>query len=335
MNEWIEPLALVHGGAARDAIAAGSGLPLRGVAHAFTLVRDPANVVLSVRDLPVTLLDAAASLGEVLPPVAGLPADRAAVMGILNVTPDSFSDGGLHATPEAAIAAGRAMLAAGADLLDIGAESTRPGAAPVTVEEECRRLIPVVEALAGEGIVSVDTRHALTMRRALEAGARMINDVAALREPGALEAVAGSECAVVLMHMPGLDPATMQERARYDDVVAEVVRFLAERIAACEAAGIARHRILADPGIGFGKTMEHDLELLRRLPVLHALGCRVLLGASRKKFIGRITGEAVAARRLGGSLAVALAGDAAGASVIRVHDVPDTVQALRMVEAMR
>ena len=213
------------------------------------------------------------------------------------------------------------MLEAGADLLDLGGESTRPGATPVDPEAEIARVVPVIRELAPHATISIDTRRAATMRAAIAAGARVVNDVAALREAGALEAVADSDCSVVLMHMPGLDPATMQSRADYPDVALAVQRFLAERIAACEAAGIARARICVDPGIGFGKTLAHNLALIDRLPLLHGLGCRVLMAASRKGFIGRLGREPVAERRAPGSLAVALAAAERGADMLRVHDV--------------
>jgi len=253
-------------------------------------------------------------------------------MGVVNVTPDSFSDGGRFLDPDAAVAQARAMIDAGADLVDVGGESTRPGAAVVNEAEELARILPVVSALR-DIPVSVDTRHPKVMRAGLEAGASMINDIEALGAPGALEAVAGSDCAVCLMHKKG-DPATMQEDPRYGDVVAEVRDYLAGRVAACAAAGIARERIVLDPGFGFGKTLAHNLTLLKRLPELAALGLPVLAGWSRKSSLGRITGRD-AGERLAGSLAAALLALLGGAKILRVHDVKETRDALLVWEAWR
>jgi dihydropteroate synthase len=253
-------------------------------------------------------------------------------MGVVNVTPDSFSDGGRFLEPGAAIAHARAMIDEGVDLVDVGGESTRPGAAPVGEAEELARVLPVVEELR-DFPVSVDTRHPKVMRAALAAGASMINDIEALAAPGALEAVAASECAVCLMHKKG-DPATMQQDPRYGDVVAEVRDFLASRIAACEAAGIARERIVADPGFGFGKTVEHNLTLLKRLPELAALGVPLAAGWSRKSSLGRITGRDTG-ERLAGSLAAALLALLGGAKILRVHDVKETRDVVLVWEAWR
>jgi dihydropteroate synthase len=259
-------------------------------------------------------------------PVAGLPADRVAVMGILNVTPDSFSDGGRHAGAEAAQAAQR-MVAAGADIVDVGAESTRPGAAEVGLAAELARLGPVLPGLAGLNW-SIDTRKAGVMAAALDAGAALVNDVSALGHDGqALALVAARGCPVVLMHAQGT-PETMQLAPHYDDVLLDVYEWLEARIAACEAAGIARDRIIVDPGIGFGKTLEHNLALLRGLTMFHGLGVPLLLGASRKALISKLAGEVAAEDRLPGSLALALHGAASGVQVVRVHDVAETVQAL-------
>ncbi|MEO5335655.1 MAG: dihydropteroate synthase [Magnetospirillum sp. WYHS-4] len=260
---------------------------------------------------------------------AGLTLDRPRLMGIVNVTPDSFSDGGLYFRPETAIAHGRSLMSQGADILDVGGESTRPGAAPVSVEEEFRRVIPVVRALVAEGaLVSVDTRHAAVMKGALAAGARIVNDITALEgDAGSLPAVAGSGASVVLMHMRG-EPGTMQDDPRYDDVVAEVFGYLADRVDACRSAGIPPERIAVDPGIGFGKTVDHNLALVAGLERFAELGCALLLGVSRKSFIGRLSRGEPPTDRLPGSLAAALAGVARGAHVLRVHDVADTAQAL-------
>jgi len=255
-------------------------------------------------------------------------------MGVLNVTPDSFSDGGRFMDRAAAIAHARRLAAEGADLLDIGGESSRPGAAPVGEDEELGRILPVLQALRDLPIpLSVDTRRPRIMREALAAGASMINDIEALEAPGALEAVAASSCGVCLMHKKG-DPATMQHDPAYADVVAEVKAYLAARIAACEAAGIARERIVADPGFGFGKTEAHNLELLRRLAEFAELGVPVASGWSRKSTLGAITGRP-AGERLAASVAAALLSAQAGATILRVHDVKETRDALAVWLALR
>jgi dihydropteroate synthase len=258
---------------------------------------------------------------------------RPRVMGIVNVTPDSFSDGGQHASTAAAIAFARRLVDEGADILDIGGESTRPGAAPVSVDEELARVLPVLEATLGLGVpLSVDTLKPEVMRAAIDAGVDIVNDVQALRRPGALEAVAASaKVGVCLMHMRG-DPRTMQQQTGYDDVVAEVTAFLRDRLAALNEAGIAAERITLDPGIGFGKTVEQNLELLRRQRELLVLGRPLLLGWSRKSTLGAMTARPVDAR-LPASLAAALAAVAQGARIVRVHDVAATVDALKLWEA--
>ena len=262
-----------------------------------------------------------------------LALSRPLVMGILNVTPDSFHDGGRYADADRAIERGRRMVADGADMVDVGGESTRPGATPLELTIEIRRIRPVVEALAGDGIpVSIDTMKPAVMRRMLTAGIAMINDVRALREVGAIEAVAAGRTAVCLMHMRGM-PATMQHDTGYGDVVGEVRDFLAGRARACEDAGIARERIVVDPGFGFGKGTAENLALLRRLPDLAELGYPVLAGLSRKATIGAITGRD-GEDRLAGSVAAALAAVARGASIVRVHDVRETVDALRVWSAV-
>jgi dihydropteroate synthase len=249
------------------------------------------------------------------------------IMGILNVTPDSFSDGGRLPDVQAAVDAGRRMADAGASIIDVGGESTRPGAAPVPLDEELRRVIPVIEGLVGAGVaVSVDTMKAAVMREALSAGATMLNDVSAFtRDPESLGVAAASSAMVVLMHMKGT-PATMQQAAHYGDVVADVRAFLDSRVGMCVAAGIAPARIIRDPGIGFAKTLDHNLALLRNLP---ALGAPLMLGASRKSLIGALTGAGVD-DRLPGSLALALHAAATGCAWVRVHDVPETTQALAL-----
>jgi dihydropteroate synthase len=259
------------------------------------------------------------------------------LMGVINVTPDSFSDGGRFLDPAAAIAQALALADAGAAILDVGGESTRPGATPVPPEIEIGRVLPVVAALAARGlVVSIDTRHAATMRAALAAGARIVNDVSALtHDPQSLEVVAEAGCDVVLMHAQG-DPRTMQLDPRYDDAPLDVYDFLEARVRACFDAGIARERIMVDPGIGFGKTLEHNLQILRALAMYRGLGCRVLLGASRKSFIAKAVGAPGLApdARLPGSIAAALAGFRAGIDVIRCHDVAETLQALRVADAI-
>lgn len=258
------------------------------------------------------------------------------IMGILNVTPDSFSDGGRLAGPDQAIEAGLALHAAGADIIDVGGESTRPGATPVPLDEELRRTIPVVEGLARAGVpVSIDTMKAAVMRAALAAGATLLNDVSALQaDPDSLAVAADSTAQVVLMHMPG-NPQTMQALAQYEDPVAEVIAHLAARIAEAQAAGIAKARLIADPGIGFGKGLEHNLAILRRLEAFHTLGVPLLLGASRKSLVPAIAGPAPVTDRLPGSLALALRGAEAGVAWLRVHDVAATVQALKVWAAAR
>jgi dihydropteroate synthase len=325
----LEPLGLLHPPAAAQATAGGFALLLRGGPSAFTLVRDAVSGdIRRVCDMPQAALRA---LTEAPAPWAGLPSGRPLVMAVLNVTPDSFSDGGRHLDPAAAIVAGRAMMAAGADLLDVGGETTRPRSAPTPPEVERARVLPVVAALAGAGIaVSIDTRHAATMDAALRAGARIVNDVSALtHDPEAAAVVAGHGAPVVLMHMRGT-PATMHAHAVYKDVAREVTEELALRIAAAVTAGIALENIAIDPGIGFAKMPADNLALLRRLGLLLSLGRPVVAGVSRKVFIGRLSGEADPARRGAGSIAAGLHAALHGASVLRVHDVAETVQAVRV-----
>jgi dihydropteroate synthase len=271
------------------------------------------------------------------PPLAGLTLDRPRLMGIVNVTPDSFSDGGAFSSAQAAIDHALRLEAEGAEILDIGGESTRPGSDGVSVEEELRRVLPVIEGLAGrtKALISIDTRKAEVMRRALAAGAHIINDVAALTyEPACMEVAAASDAPIVLMHAQG-DPRTMQAAPYYDDCLLDVCDWLAARIAACEAAGISRSRLVIDPGIGFGKNLAHNLELLAGLTLLHGLGVPLLLGASRKSFIGMLTGVKTARKRVPGSIAAALQGAAQGVQILRVHDVTETWQALTVWEAMQ
>jgi dihydropteroate synthase len=256
------------------------------------------------------------------------------VLGIVNVTPDSFSDGGKLAGAAHAIAQGLKLREQGADLIDVGGESTRPGATPVPADEELRRVIPVVEALAREGVaVSVDTMKPEVMRASIDAGCAAINDVNAFRAPGALEAVAPAPVGVIAMHMQGT-PASMQQAPVYADVVAEVAAFLRERAQALERAGVERSRIVLDPGFGFGKSFEHNLALMRGLPALAAMGYPILAGVSRKRMIGEITGREVG-DRVAGSVAAALVAVQNGARLVRVHDVKETVDALRVWIALQ
>ena len=343
----LRPLGLLAGSAASAAIIEGIAQPLAGGPVAFTqiqvLQRGQPNVTMALTHFPASLerhpdwreiaCPALERLCARRAPWAGLSLDRTRIMAVLNVTPDSFSDGGAFLDPASAIARGRALLEAGADIVDIGGESTRPGAEPVAPEEELRRVLPAVRALAEAGaLVSIDTRHAQVMEAALAAGARIVNDVTALTgDPRSLEIARRSEAAVVLMHMGG-DPRTMQIDPRYDDVTLDVLDYLEARVAACEAAGIARERIAVDPGIGFGKTVAHNLALLARLGAFHALGTAVLVGASRKSFIAEASRGEPPDARLPGSLAAALWAAGQRVQLLRVHDVAETRQALALKE---
>jgi len=262
-----------------------------------------------------------------------LALDRPLLMGVVNATPDSFSDGGRYEAADAAIVHARRLIDEGADIVDIGGESTRPGARAVEAGEEARRVLPVLEALAGCGRpLSVDTRRAEVMRAALAAGADMINDVGGFRASGAVAAVAAGSAALCVMHMLG-EPATMQTAPAYDDVVADVQQFLAQRLRVLQAAGVAHERLVVDPGIGFGKTQADNLRLLRSLDRLAALGVPVLVGVSRKSLIGQLTGRPVD-QRLAGSIGGALAAAARGARILRVHDVAATRDALAVWQAV-
>lgn len=262
--------------------------------------------------------------------------ERPLIMGILNVTPDSFSDGGKHLDVGAAIAHGEAMAHAGTHILDIGGESTRPGAKPVWEGDELARVVPVIEALALSGhVISIDTRKAAVMRAALSAGAVILNDVSALsHDADSLQVAAEADCPVVLMHAQG-DPTVMQKDPRYDDALLDIYDWLKDRVESCVAAGIERHRLIVDPGIGFGKSVRHNLDLLNGLAIFHGLGCPVLFGASRKRFIGALSGVEDASLRMPGSLAAAFMALDAGAHILRVHDVPETVQALAVWRGAR
>lgn len=255
--------------------------------------------------------------------------DRPRIAGIINVTPDSFSDGGLYADADHAIRHGLELAAQGADMLDVGGESTRPGAADVTVDEELRRVIPVIEALAKQTTlpIAVDTSKPEVMRAAVAAGAGMVNDVYALRHEGALDTVAQLGVPVCLMHMQG-EPRSMQREPHYDDVVGEVHRFLTDRLFACELAGIDKRQVMVDPGFGFGKNLDHNLALLRALERFSGLGAGVYAGLSRKSMLGELTGRKVPAQRVAASATAALIAVQRGARLVRVHDVAETVDAL-------
>ncbi len=263
------------------------------------------------------------------PTFAGLALARPLIMGVINVTPDSFSDGGETADAAAAIERGRAMIRAGADILDIGGESTRPGAEPLGIEEERGRVRPVIEGLAGAGaVLSLDTRHAPIMEAATDAGAAIINDVTALAgDPDSADVAARSGASVILMHMRG-EPRTMQANPRYEDAAKDVYAALKDRLAAAEAAGIPRARIAVDPGIGFGKTVDHNVHILSRLSLYRDLNCALVVGLSRKSFIGALSRGEPPKDRVPGSIAAALAAVSRGAHILRVHDVAETRQAL-------
>lgn len=330
MSRYLRPL--VQTGPVRPADA----LTLAGGWGWFTHVEVLSRGV-APKVLPVEACNPAelAPLATARAPIAGLSFDRPRVMGILNATPDSFSDGGLHAEAQAAVAAGMAMRAAGADMLDVGGESTRPGAETVPAEDEIARVVPVIEGLraAGAGAISIDTRKAATAEAAVSAGADLVNDVAALTfDPELAPFCAAKGLPVCVMHAQG-DPATMQRDPRYGDVLLDVYDYLADRIAALEAQGIPRENIIADPGIGFGKTLEHNLALLARLSLFHGLGVPVLLGASRKRFIGTLGGAEAGTARAPGSIGVALAALTHGVQMLRVHDAAQTIQAIELWRA--
>jgi dihydropteroate synthase len=337
---YLNPRGLVWGAAAQAAAGDGVAGLMAGGSTGFTacevIEREGGRRWLGYAALKASreLADLVARIEAPRPALAGIDFGRPCIMGVINVTPDSFSDGGQNPDPGSAIAHGRALGAEGADVLDVGGESTRPYAEPLALADERARALPVVEALAGDGhVVSIDTRKAAMMREAVAAGASIVNDVSALtHDPDSLAAVRDLDVPVILMHSQG-DPAVMQVAPRYDDVALDVFDALAERIAACEAAGIARTRILADPGLGFGKTVEHNWALLGNLALLHGLGVALVVGASRKSFIGKVTGEKVAGRRVFGSVGAAVAILMQGVQVVRVHDVAETRQAVAVWRA--
>lgn len=341
---YLEPRALLYGSDAAEAVDAGVAGRLAGGAVAFTQVRlhsrgGPGGGIRPYGDVSASSEGALQRELELIertrPGDAVAPAGQVAVMGVVNVTPDSFSDGGEFAETATAIDHGRGLAEEGARILDIGGESTRPGSDAMTGEEELARVLPVIEGLRDIGLpISVDTRKADIMRRAAASGAAVINDISALQfDPDALAAAADLGLPVVLMHSRG-DPKTMQDDPQYDDVLLDVFDHLRHRIAACVEAGIPPERIIADPGIGFGKTFEHNHTLLRGLTVFHGLGVRVLLGVSRKAFLGRLTDEPVAGKRVIGSVTAAVMGVMQGVQIVRVHDVRATVQAIRTWEGI-
>ena len=342
---YLNPIGLLSGDAAVAALDCGAGRSLAGGRLAFTavevLLRESGEVTAFIA--PFAEVEAMAGAAETLsrlsaprPSLCGIPMDRPAIMGVVNVTPDSFSDGGDCVDPHAAIAQGRALAEAGAHIIDIGGESTRPGSDPVALELELDRVLPVVRALAADGLtVSIDSRHASVMAAALTAGAALVNDVSALTfDPDSLGVVAGRGAPVALMHSRG-DPKTMQDNPQYDCAPLDVFDYLEARIDACLAAGVARANIIVDPGIGFGKSPTgHNIEILQRLGLLHGLGCPLLLGVSRKGFIDRLAGAQDPKQRLPGSLAAGLAGLDKGVQILRVHDVAETTQALAVWRAL-
>jgi dihydropteroate synthase len=321
-----------------DPLRPEGALPLAGGWCWFdtveVLARDAAPRLIPARDLPQ---DVAARLTAPRPPLAGMAMDAPRLMGILNVTPDSFSDGGQHFDHATAVAHARAMTAAGADILDVGGESTRPGAAPVPVDQEIARTAPVIAALRADMAVpiSIDTRKTPVADAARRAGANLVNDVSGFTFDSALAPFASEHALpVCVMHAQGT-PETMQHDPRYDDVLLDVYDWLAARVAALAALGIPRGRIAVDPGIGFGKTRAHNLRLLQGISLFHALGCPILLGASRKRFIGDLTGTPTAADRVPGSLSIAVMAAGQGVQIMRVHDVAQTRAALTLWDAVR
>lgn len=317
----------------RPIVSEGEGLPLAGGPFSFArcevLTRAGSEGLVDAADVPD---DTRERLTKPRPLTARFDQPLPLVMGILNITPNSFSDGGRHDAPDAAIAAAHAMHAAGAAIIDVGAESTRPGAPELPVADELARLAPLWAGLAGLP-VSIDTRKAPVMATALDEGAMIVNDVSALgHDPAAMALVAARGCPVILMHHQGT-PETMQIAPHYDNALLDVFDWLEGRIAAAVAGGIAHDAIIADPGIGFGKELEHNLALLKGLSLLHGLGVPILLGASRKSLISKLAGEVSVEQRLPGSLALALAGASAGVQMCRVHDVPETSQALAVWRA--
>ena len=343
---YLRPTGFLHGRSAHEAAAENKAGLIAGGGVAFAMAEviegapgSSSSELCAFADLSASSDSAIGNLLKVVTAprgaLAGLSLDQARIMGVVNVTPDSFSDGGLHASADAAIAHARQLADDGADILDIGGESTRPGSDAVSAEEEAARVLPVIEGLKGAGaVLSVDTRKSTIMKKAATAGAHIINDVSALtHDAESLRSAAASGLPVILMHARG-DPKTMQDDPAYADVLLEVYDYLARRIAVCEEAGISRAMIIADPGIGFGKTVEHNLALLDGLSLFHGLGVGLLLGASRKRFIGTLSGEGDARKREPGSIAAALAALGQGIQIVRVHDVAVARQAITIWNAI-
>ena len=330
-REYFRPLVQTGPGRPSEAMQLAGGWGW--FSHLEVLARGRLPQVIPLAEAPA---EALGPLSAGRADVGGLGMDRPRVMGILNATPDSFSDGGLHAAAEDAVAAGKAMAQTGADILDLGGESTRPGAKTVDEAEEVKRTQPVVAGLREAGVetlISIDTRKAAVAEAALTAGAGLINDISGFTYDAALAPLAArQDVPVCVMHAVG-DPATMQDNPTYDDVLLDVYDFLDRQIADLVRQGVDRTRIIADPGIGFGKTLEHNLTLLGRLSLFHGLGVPILLGASRKRFIGTIGGAAEAAARMPGSVGVALAALSHGVQILRVHDVAETVEAIALWRA--
>jgi dihydropteroate synthase len=339
---YLRPIGMLYGATAEAAMAEGLALPLAGGAIAFAAAElietGPGKTQGRLLGAPELTASKDADLAQTLscitaprPPFAGLGLDRPLLMGIVNVTPDSFSDGGLYDTTEGAIVHAAELVQAGADIIDVGGESTRPGSDTMGDADELARVLPVLDGLAGLGAaISIDTRKSSVARAAARKCAKIFNDVSALTyDSGSLDAAAETGLSVVLMHAKG-EPKTMQDNPTYDDVVLEVFDYLEARIAAARAAGIELERIAADPGIGFGKTMAHNLALLANLSVLHGLGVPLLVGASRKRFIRGISGGESPRAREAGSFAAAIVAAAQGVQILRVHDVAGSRQALAM-----
>ncbi len=321
-----------------DALRPAAAVPIAGgglwFTHAARLSRTQPPTLVPATEIPSAVLN---RITIPRPPLCGVDMQRTSILAVLNVTPDSFSDGGRYDALDAALDGARAMVAAGADMIYIGGESTRPGADFVPAPEEIRRTVPVIKALRAAGLevpISIDTRKAAVAQAAFEAGANLFNDVTALTfDPESLPTAAALKAPLCLMHAAG-DPKTMQADPQYDDVVLDVYDYLESRVAVAEAAGIPRHSILVDPGIGFGKTLDHNLELLKNLSIFHAIGCPILLGVSRKRFIGTIGNEPQADKRMPGSVAVALHGMRQGVQMLRVHDIAETKQAVALTAAL-
>lgn len=331
MTEYFRPI--LQSGSCRPEGAIGLAGGALWFVHVERLTRGEAGRILPVAQVPEATLE---RLRAKRAGISGLSFERPNIMGILNLTPDSFSDGGKFEAPETALEHARHMVAHGADILDVGGESTRPNAEVVSVEDEISRTIPIIRSISDSinRPISIDTRKFKVAAAAVSAGAGLVNDVAAFTyDPAMKDVVACSGAAVCLMHAQG-DPATMQDAPFYENVVLDVYDFLEERIAFAIAAGISRDRIIIDPGIGFGKTMQHNLDLLQNISLFHGLGCAILLGVSRKRFIGRLSGVGETKPRVMGSVAVALAAVAQGVQVLRVHDVDETKQALNLWQAV-